>query len=68
MKNEQTIHRYIMAGSRAKPLMTLEQEVAEIRARYAREREYNRQRMAARRLDKRVSNAISRDVMDESHG
>lgn len=50
-----------------KPLMSLEQELAEIRARHVRRREYNRVANAAKRLRQRISHAtVSHHDMDQS--
>lgn len=53
-------------GPKPKPLMTLEQELAEIRARHERRRAYNREVNAAGRR-RRALNAIASNVVAESH-
>lgn len=57
-------------GPKQKPMLTIEQEIAEIKARHERQREYNRVRNAAKRLAARIRgphHAISRDVVDQPH-
>lgn len=50
-----------------KPLTTLDQEIAEIRARHERRREYNRAKNAADYRRRRLTHATPRDDLDESH-
>lgn len=51
----------------AKPLITLDQEIAQIRERYRKRCEYNRQRKAIRAAANRGYNAITPDVVDQPH-
>lgn len=70
-KSEKSLRAALRALQPAKPALTLDQELAEIRARHEKQRAYNRVLNAAKRLaarEKRVIHAISRDVVDQSHG